>query len=100
MLKLMSACVKVCKRERERERHLNGLDRGHQAKVGEHHHHPDDWRCRHSTHLGTKKENKIGVITKGVFSLEESLESLHSLHSLKSLEEGGLSFVFHTLWDL
>ena len=29
-----------------------------------------------------------GVITKGVFSLEESLESLNSLNSLESLENG------------
>ena len=29
-----------------------------------------------------------GVITKGVFSLEKSLESLKSLNSLKSLENG------------
>ena len=29
-----------------------------------------------------------GVITKGVFSLEESLESLKSLHSLESQESG------------
>ena len=29
-----------------------------------------------------------GVITKGVFSLEESLESLKSLNSLESLENG------------
>ena len=35
-----------------------------------------------------------GVITKGVFSLEESLESLKSLNSLESLENGR---VLHSL---
>ena len=34
--------------------------------------------------LGTEK----GVITKEVFSLEESLESVKSLNSLESLEDG------------
>ena len=39
-----------------------------------------------------------GVITKGVFSPEESLESLRSLSSLESLENGRIdSFVFHNL---
>ena len=42
---------------------------------------------------GTEK----GVITKGVFSLEESLESLKSLNSLESLENGRTLFVFHSL---
>ena len=35
-----------------------------------------------------------GVITKGVFSLEESLESLKSLDSLESLENGGILLCF------
>ena len=35
-----------------------------------------------------------GVITKGVFSLEESLGSLKSLNSLKSLENGRLLLYF------
>ena len=44
---------------------------------------------------GPEKE----VITKGVFSLEESLESLNSLHSLESLEsrKGTDSPLFSTL---
>ena len=39
---------------------------------------------------GTEK----GVITKGVFSLEESLESLESLNSLNSLEYGRILLCF------
>ena len=35
-----------------------------------------------------------GVITKGVFSLEESLESLKSLKSLESLQNGRLLLYF------
>ena len=35
-----------------------------------------------------------GVITKGVFSLEESLESLNSLDSLESLENGQVLVCF------
>ena len=35
-----------------------------------------------------------GVITKGVFSLEESLESLKSLNSLESLENGRMLLYF------
>ena len=35
-----------------------------------------------------------GVITKGVFSLEESLESLKSLNSLESLENGRILLYF------
>ena len=37
---------------------------------------------------GLKSGPEKGVITKGVFSLEESLESLKSLDSLESLENG------------
>ena len=40
--------------------------------------------------LGTGK----GVITKGVFSLEQSLDSLKSLNSLESLENGQVLFCF------
>ena len=39
---------------------------------------------------GTEK----GVITKGVFSLEESLESLKSLDFLESLENGRILLCF------
>ena len=35
-----------------------------------------------------------GVITKGVFSLEESLESLESLNALESLESGRILLYF------
>ena len=42
---------------------------------------------------GDKSGNEKGVITKGVFSLEESLESLISLDSLESLENG--RFLLH-----
>ena len=35
-----------------------------------------------------------GVITKGVFSLEESLESLKSLNSRESLESGWIRLCF------
>ena len=35
-----------------------------------------------------------GVITKGVFSLEESLQSLKSLNSLESLENGRILLCF------
>ena len=38
--------------------------------------------------LDFKSGPEKGVITKGVFSLEESLESLKSLDSLESLENG------------
>ena len=37
-----------------------------------------------------------GVITKAVFSLEESLESLKSLSSLESLGNGRIPLFFHT----
>ena len=40
--------------------------------------------------LGTGK----GVITKGVFTLEKSLESLKSLNSLESLENGRILLCF------
>ena len=40
--------------------------------------------------IGTGK----GVITKGVFSLEESLESLESLNSLESLKNGQILLCF------
>ena len=41
-----------------------------------------------------KSEPEKGVIMKGVFSPEESLESLDSLESLEMV---GFSFVFHIL---
>ena len=41
-------------------------------------------------HSGPEK----GVITKGVFSLEESLESLKSLNSPESLENGRVLLCF------
>ena len=44
--------------------------------------------------VGTGK----GVITKGVFSLEESLENLKSLNSLESLESGRLLLCFSKSW--
>ena len=44
-------------------------------------------KCLHS---GPEK----GVITKGVFSLEESLESLKSQNSLESLENGRILLYF------
>ena len=40
------------------------------------------------------RDRKKGVITKGVFSLEESLESLKSLNSLESLESGWILLYF------
>ena len=40
-----------------------------------------------------------GVITKGVFSLEESLESLKSLDSLESLENGRILLYFPVSGD-
>ena len=40
-----------------------------------------------------------GVITKGVFSLEESLESLKSLNSLESLENGRIFLDFPEFGD-
>ena len=40
-----------------------------------------------------------GIITKGVFSLEESLESLKSLNSLKSLEHGRIFLCFPEFGD-
>ena len=40
------------------------------------------------------RDRKKGVITKGVFSLEESLESLKSLNSLESLENGRILLYF------
>ena len=44
---------------------------------------------------------KKGVITKGVFSLEESLESLKFLNCLESLENGRTdSPLFSTLWGI
>ena len=39
-------------------------------------------------------EPEEGVITKGVFSLEKSLESLKSLNSLESLEDGWILLYF------
>ena len=44
----------------------------------------------------TRTTNRTGkgVITKGVFSLKESLESLKSLDSLESLENGGILLYF------
>ena len=44
----------------------------------------------HPPFVGPEK----GVITKGVFSLEESLESLKSLHSLEFLENGRILLYF------
>ena len=44
----------------------------------------------HPSPIGPEK----GVITKGVFSLEESLESLKSLVSLESLENGRILLYF------
>ena len=38
--------------------------------------------------FSTNRDRKKGVITKGVFSREESLELLKSLNSLESLENG------------
>ena len=46
---------------------------------------------------GPKSGPEKGVITKGVFSLEESLESLESLSSLESLENARSSLVFQSL---
>ena len=51
------------------------------------------------THKNTNTESpgsgpEKGVITKGVFSLEESLESLKSLGSLESLESGRILICF------
>ena len=46
--------------------------------------------------VGTGK----GVITKGVFSLEGSLESLKSLNSLESLENGLFCPLFSTVWGI
>ena len=43
-----------------------------------------------SRFVGTGKE----VITKGVFSLQESLESLKSLHSLETLGNGRILLCF------
>ena len=40
-----------------------------------------------------------GVISKGVFSLEESLESLKSLDSLESLKTGRILLCFPQSWD-
>ena len=40
------------------------------------------------------RRRKKGVITKGVLSLEESLESLKSLNSLESLENGRILLYF------
>ena len=48
---------------------------------------PKNWNC----HLSGPEK---GVITKGVFSLEKSLESLKSLNSLESLENGPDSPLF------
>ena len=44
------------------------------------------WGNPETLHLNSGPEK--GVITKGVFSLEEPLESLESLNSLESLENG------------
>ena len=44
--------------------------------------------------IGINSGPKKGVITKGVFSLEESLESLNSLTSLESLENGQMLLSF------
>ena len=43
---------------------------------------------------GVSRERKKGVITKGVFSLEQYLESLNSLNSLESLENGRILLYF------
>ena len=44
--------------------------------------------------MGQESGPEKGVITKWVFSLEESLESLKSLDSLESLENGGILLCF------
>ena len=48
------------------------------------------WANRNFLCFGTGK----GVITKGIFSLEKSLESLKSLDSLESLENGRVLLYF------
>ena len=53
---------------------------------------------RQSSKLTLFSGPEKGVITKGVFSLERSLESLKSLNSLESLQRMvGFSFVFHSV---
>ena len=47
--------------------------------------------CRITPHNSGPEK---GLITKGVFSLEESLESLKSLNSLESLENGRILLCF------
>ena len=49
-----------------------------------------EWDILNSRRSGPEK----GVITKGIFSLEESLESLKSLNSLESLENGRILLCF------
>ena len=48
---------------------------------------------------GPQSGPEKGVITKGVFSLEESLESLKSLNSLESLENGRIFLYFPEFGD-
>ena len=50
------------------------------------------------TVLSLLRDGKKGVITKGVFSLEESLESPKSLNSLESLEHGRILVCFPQSW--
>ena len=51
-------------------------------------------------HKNNKSGPEKGVITKGVFSLEESLESLKSLNALESLENGRILLNFPESGDL
>ena len=46
-----------------------------------------------------RRIRKKGVITKGVFSLEESPESLKSLNSLEFLEDGRILLCFTEFGD-
>ena len=75
MIHVGSSEPKVSKRESERGFLWGFLGPGWEGKSGV---------------SGTEK----GVITKGVFSLEESLESLKSLNSLESLENGRILLYF------
>ena len=60
----------------------------------------DQWHCKFAKsfprgwHWSMDSGPEQGVITKGVFSLKESLESLRSLNSLESLENGQLLLRF------
>ena len=56
---------------------MEALDRGKKGQI-------THLICARLKYSGPEK----GVITKGVFSLEEALESLKSLNSLESLENG------------